>query len=119
MYTYARFLDLKDQFSKVWLVTNTKLTQNAIQYGTCQEMKLIAWSYPQKGSLQQLIEKENLHPSTCLSFLDSHDRQLLFNHDLVLCQDLAKLNQDQLQDMGINSKKAKQIIKALTNLGHK
>ncbi len=119
MYTYARFLDLKQEFTRVWLVTNTKLTQNAIQYGQCQGMKLTAWRYPQKGSLEQLIEQNNLHPLTCLSFLDSHDRQLLYQNDLVLCQDLAKLNQKQLQDIGLNSLKTKQIIQALTGLGHK
>lgn len=116
MYTYARFLDLKNQFSKVWLITNTKLTQNAIQYGICQGMKLTAWRYPKEGSLEQLIEKKNLHPLTCLNFLDSHDRRLLFNHNLVLCRDLAKLNQTQLQDIGLNSAKASQIKTALTQL---
>ena len=119
MYTYARFLDLESKFTGVWLITNTKLTQNAIQYGTCQSMKLTAWRYPQKGSLEQLIEANNLHPLTCLSFLDSHDRQLLYQNSLVLCQDLAKLNQKQLQDIGLNSQKTKQILQALTDLGHK
>ena len=119
MYTFARYLDLKDQFTHVWLITNTKLTQSAIQYGVCQNMKLTAWRYPEKGSLEQLIETNNLHPLTCLSFLDNHDKQLLFQNNLVLCQDLAKLNQQKLQDLGLNSSKTKQIIQALTDLGHK
>ena len=119
MYTYARFLDLKDQFTHVWLITNTKLTQSAIQYGVCQKMKLTAWRYPQEGSLEQLIEAKNLHPLTCLSFLDSHDRQLLYQNDLVLCQDLAKLKEKQIQDIGLNSQKTKQILQALSDLGHK
>ncbi len=119
MYTQARFLDLKDQFTHVWLITNTKLTQSAIQYGTCKKMKLTAWRYPKRGSLEQLIETNNLHPLTCLSFLDSRDRHLLFNRDLILCRDLAKLNQSQLQDIGLSSSKVSQILKALTDLGHK
>lgn len=118
MYTYARFLDLKDQFDKVWLITNTKLTQNAIRYGNCQNMLLTAWHYPQKGSLEELIEQNNLHPLTCMSFLSPNDRQMLYNQNLVLCQDLAKLNSKQLQNLGLNSQKTRQIKQALTGLYH-
>jgi hypothetical protein len=116
LYTYARFLDLSTDFTKVWLITNTKITQNAIQYGLCQGIKLTAWNYPQKGSLQELIESKNLHPLTCLSFLDSRDLQLFFQNDLVLCRDLVDLKEKQLQEIGLNSSKLKRVKTAISQL---
>jgi len=123
LYTQARFDDLVEKyktdpqsvkkFHQPWLVTNTKLTSNAIKYGTCKNMKLLAWRYPQKNSLEQLIEKAELHPITILSFLDNHDRMLMFQNDLILCQDLIKLKSSQLEDIGINSSKVKQILEFL------
>lgn len=117
LYTYARFLDLKQLFTRVWLITNTKLTQNAIQYGLCQGIKLTAWNHPQKeGNLQELIEANNLHPLTCLSFLESRDLRLFFQNDLVLCRDLVDLKEKQLQKIGLNSAKIKQLKVALSQL---
>jgi Holliday junction resolvase len=126
LYTQARFEDIvlayktnpehATKFHQPWLVTNTKLTTNAIKYGNCVGMKLIAWRYPQKGSLEELIEQNHLHPLTCLSFLDRHDCQLLFQNDLVLCQDLSKVKDKKLVSIGLSSDKVKQIKTALTNL---
>ncbi len=115
LYTQSRFEDLKS-FDSVWLVTNTRLTVDAIKYGTCKGMNLLAWNYPKKGSLEQLIEQNNLHPLTCLNFLNSHELRLLFQNDLVLCQDLKKLKEKDLQGLGINSSKAKQIKNTISQL---
>ena len=118
LYTQARFEDLSDNFNKAWLITNTKLTSNAIKYGKCKNMKFLAWRYPQKGSLEQLIEENNLHPLTCLSFLNRHDCQLLFQNDLVLCQDLVATDEKKLTSIGLNSAKIKQINQALGQLNY-
>ncbi|MEA3355228.1 MAG: restriction endonuclease [Patescibacteria group bacterium] len=116
LYTQARFEDLKKDFNKVWLVTNTRLTTSAIKYGSCKKMDLLAWNYPKQGSLEQLIEKHNLHPLTCFNFLSPHDLKLLFQNNLVLCQDLSQLKEKQLQNIGLNSAKINQIKTALSQL---
>jgi hypothetical protein len=116
LYTQARFQDLADYFTQPWLVTNTKLTTNAIKYGNCRKMKLIAWRYPDKGSLEQLIEENNLHPLTCLTFLSRQDLQILFQNNLVLCQDLAQAGKAQLSSLGISSHQLNQLQTALHNL---
>jgi len=116
LYTQARFNDLADHFTQPWLVTNTKLTTSAIKYGQCQNMKLIAWRYPQKGSLEQLIETNNLHPLTCLTFLNHQDRQLLYQNGLVLCQDFAQTDDQKLSSLGLSSKAISQIRQALKHL---
>ncbi len=46
MYTYARFLDTAI-FDEVWLITNTKFSDDAKRYAICQGMKLTGWNYPE------------------------------------------------------------------------
>lgn len=48
LYTKARFDDLKDKHNlqEAWLVTNTKITKDALSYALCSNMKVIAWDYP-------------------------------------------------------------------------
>lgn len=92
LYTHARFEDVKTNynFTDVWLVTNTKATIDAITYGQCVGMKVISWSYPQEGSLRDLIERSRLHPITIVhSLSQSHKTTLLQNH-VVLCKDIMR-----------------------------
>lgn len=123
LYIQARFEDIMAKYKtdpkrakiihQPWLITNTKLTSNAIKYGTCKGMKLLAWSYPQKASLEQLIEANHLHPLTCLSFLDRHNFQLMFQQGLILCQDLKKLKPKDFSAFDLNSGQVKQIQSVL------
>jgi len=73
-----------------WLVTNTKLTSQAIEYGTCAGLKLIGWNYPKKGNLQDLILSTEAHPLTCLSTIDGSIKNHLLENDIVLCRDVQK-----------------------------
>ena len=67
LYVQARFEDIKrkweDQrdhdtkFHEAWLVTNTKLTLDAIRYAVCVRMKAIGWSYPDEDNLQSPYRK--------------------------------------------------------------
>jgi hypothetical protein len=106
LYTQARFEDIKaiGDYQEAWLVTNTKLTQNAINYGLCQGMKLLAWGYPQGESLERLIDVNQLYPVTCLSFLQNQELHALIQNDLIICQDLIKEPEKKLTDLGLSSK---------------
>jgi hypothetical protein len=46
------------KFHQGWLVTNTRFTGDAIQYGNCAGLKLIGWDYPAEGSLKDLYVLE-------------------------------------------------------------
>ncbi len=65
LYTQARFEDINEvgsnKYTQIWLVTNTKLTTQAIQYGRCQNMGLLAWRYPENEGIEKLIDKFNLY----------------------------------------------------------
>ncbi len=90
MYTKGRFDDLKEKynFHEAWLVTNTKATIDAVNYAQCVGMKVISWSYPEEGSLRDLIETSGLYPITMLTNLSSNDKFRLLQNHIVLCGDI-------------------------------
>ncbi|MBI2086924.1 MAG: ATPase [Candidatus Zambryskibacteria bacterium] len=95
LYIKARFDDLKENvfdyggknrpITDSWLITNTKFTSTAIHYGLCQNLTMIGWNYPEKGSLQDMIEEERLHPITCLTTLSESEKNQLLSGGVALC----------------------------------
>lgn len=92
LYTKARFDDIKEKntLSEVWLITNTKITSDALSYALCSNMKVISWDYPQQGSLRDIIEKHKLHPITALANLSQNQKQILAQNHVVLAKDVCK-----------------------------
>lgn len=90
LYTKSRFEDVKDKnnIQEAWIVTNTKTTTDANAYAQCSGLKIMSWSYPDGGSLREIIEKYHLYPLTMLTTLvQSHKMTLLTNH-VILCKEL-------------------------------
>ena len=100
MYTHARFLDVKsnpkNRFDSAWLVTNTKCTENAVRYAGGIKLKIIAWKYPAKGNLQELIEKKGLYPITIIRGVSDEIKKQLFKAKIVLAKDLANYELSEL-----------------------
>ena len=93
LYVHARFEDLiaaqeKNHITEGWLITNTSFTQNAIQYAECAGLKMVSWSYPQGGTLQDLIERSGVQPVTALTSLTQREKRLLLERRVVLCKTL-------------------------------
>ncbi|MEW6722598.1 MAG: ATP cone domain-containing protein [Candidatus Micrarchaeota archaeon] len=74
LYVYARFLDLQEgarlgrcrKFTKPWLITNTKFSEDVIRYGECMGMPLLGWRYPLREGLEALIDKTRCYPVTVI-----------------------------------------------------
>lgn len=74
LYTYARFLDLTEgwesglceKFDEAWLVTNTKFSKEAKEYGECKGLKMVGWNYPPGRGMEALLEAERVYPVTIL-----------------------------------------------------
>jgi hypothetical protein len=69
MYTHARFLDIAektDLFGKEMLVSNTRVSQDALTYALCVGQEVLSWRYPAAGGLERLIEQKGLYPITIL-----------------------------------------------------
>ena len=104
MYTQARFEDVQERngFTKAMLITNTKLTSDAITYGQCVGIDMMGWSLPEGNSLRDLVEKYHLFPITAISNLSLQQQQQLLTAGITLCKDITKdprqLDQLQLPD---------------------
>ena len=120
LYVHARFLDLQKAHnvnesttSKIhegWLITNTKLTSDAIQYAKCAGLTVIGWDYPDKGNLQDLILETGVHPLTFLSTLTASDKMNLLGQGVVMCRDL-KENESHLRSLGFTDDRIKNVVR--------
>jgi len=96
LYVKARFDDLqkmtfdyekKRKVDEFWLITNTKFSSTAIEYGSCQGgLKMIGWNYPPKGNLNDMVLESKLHPITCLTTLNQREKKTLLDQGIVLCK---------------------------------
>lgn len=85
---------LLPEFSNVdfqgWIVTNTRFTSDAIEYGKCSGLHLISWDYPKGHSLREMIEKEGLFPVTTLTSINKLQKQILLDEGIVLCLQICR-----------------------------
>ena len=90
LYTKARFDDLREKhgFTKAMLVTNTKITKDALDYAHCEGIRVLGWNYPGGESLRDLIEKHKLYPVTVLTSLSLSQKQNLLEAGIVLVKQI-------------------------------
>lgn len=88
LYVKSRFEDVKDKhgLTEAWVITNTKVSSDAVVYSNCVGMKIISWNYPDGGSLRDLIEKSGVHPITMLTTLSMAQKTELLNNHIVRCK---------------------------------
>ncbi len=92
MYTYMRLLDLNDygnNFSRANLITNTKVSEEAIMFSNCKGMGIVAWKYPPGSGLEKLIERTGSYPVTSfINFLSEEKIKELINLKIITLKDL-------------------------------
>ena len=118
LYVHARHEDLRSEMKKQypgrklsgWLVTNTRFTDDAIQFAECSGMYIVSWRYPRKHSLEKMIEESTLYPVTVLSGLNSRQIHKLIEQDMFLMKDLAKMSLTSISSLlSISDRKASQL----------
>lgn len=92
LYCYARFLDIKEKQpnpEKIFplIITNTRFTQEAIDFAKCYQIELLGWDFPPENSLPKLIEEKKFYPLTIFDFLSDKTLQQLFKYDIVSLKD--------------------------------
>lgn len=97
LYIASRYHDLKTHWSATpqnstldigWVVTNTRFTEDALQYGKCIGLYLLSWDYPNNDGLKDRIDRLGLYPITVSTQLTNREKQFLLSRDLVLYRDL-------------------------------
>lgn len=97
LYIASRYKDVKSHWdskpretalNEGWVVTNTRFTEDALQYGKCVGLYLLSWNYPKNDGLRDRIDRLGLYPITVSTLLSGREKQFLLSRDIVLCRDL-------------------------------
>lgn len=117
MSTWARFEDLCDgyesgkkcpHFDEIWIVTNGKFTDRALQFGVCKGINLVGWS--NGDSLAKLVDHATLYPITVLDRLRQWELDRFHDCDVMLCREVANDNPKKLAGrVGINEDRMQRI----------
>ena len=125
LYINSRYEDVKTHWnsntkngttlSKVWVVTNTRFTQDALKYGKCVGLYLLSWDYPKDNALKDRIDRLGLYPITVSTLLTNREKQFLLSRDIVLCRELIG-DMFYLDHLGVSENRKQRILKEIKSL---
>ena len=123
LYIASRFRDIQENIDQAkdklryrgWVVTNTRFTEDAMQYGKCAGLELISWNHPNEKSLRDRITNSRLFPVTSLTTLTRKEKSILLEKGVILCKELCE-QQEVLRDMGLSSARYKKVLADLDEL---
>jgi len=125
LYVRARYDDLiknkhgsfDDEGKKIehWLITNTKFSKQAIEYGECAGLHMVGWGYPHKDNLEDLISAADLQPVTALTTLSGSHKRDLTRQGLVLCKNI-RTEREKLEGLGFSDKKIDEVMDEVNHL---
>lgn len=117
LYVYARYLDLAEgarhglcrKFTKPWLITNTKFSEDVVKYAECMEIPLLGWRHPLEYGLEAMIDRRKCYPITVIP-MSQEVRGRLLSKKIVTVFDLPE-NAQRLADIcAIPLAKAREIV---------
>ncbi|MEI7480526.1 MAG: YraN family protein [bacterium] len=108
--TYDSYGKPGRRISEGWLITNTKFSQAAIDFGMCtgSGLKLVSWNFPPVSNLHNMIEITGTIPITVLTTLTMSEKQGLISKGIVLCKQITK--PEDLLSIGIKADRMAEII---------
>lgn len=124
LYIHSRYRDIFNFYNgnpnektpnQGWVVTNTRFSEDAVQYGKCVGLYLLSWDYPENEGLKDRIDRLGLYPITVSTLLSQREKQFLLSRDVVLCRQLVKDN-FYLDHLGISEKRKERILKEINIL---
>ncbi len=125
MYTYARFLDLREghqdgtceRFDEAWLASNTRSSREARAYAACKGIRLLGWRYPPARGLERMIEDKYLYPVTVLRSMDSDALKALSRANMMLTKDLiSKEPKEIAKDTGLPQDRVDTLVEQARHL---
>ena len=126
MYADARLIDIVKNESAsnqkkyeyaMWVVTNTKFTDAAIQYAKCRGIRLTGWNYPRGASLEDVIADKKLYPVTVLPSVPIKILPELSKKNIILAQDLITYSADDLvKSFSVSRDIAEQIVREVKGI---
>lgn len=110
-----KFPEYKETRFFGWVVTNTRFTEDALNYGRCAGLHMLSWDFPEEKSLKSMVESLQLFPITVLTNLSAKQKQQILATGNVLCRQLLK-NPQALDEIGLSPGKKNAILKELKTL---
>ena len=125
LYINSRFLDVQKQWNtdqehkthlkQGWLVTNTRFTSDAINYGKCIGLTLLSWKYPKDNGMKANIDTYQLYPITALTTITKKEMEKLIAKDIILVKELA-IKSNSLNELNLSSIRRKKILSEVGQL---
>jgi hypothetical protein len=125
LYAWARLEDIAQFENKkegggnkhfMWLITNTKFTDTAINYAKCKHLRICGWNYPQTGNLEEMIISKKMYPVTVLPSVTKYMLPELVKRNVILAQDLITYSIDDLKKFGLNDMQARKVAEEVRGL---
>jgi hypothetical protein len=123
LYIHSRFKDIEivlkqqpafeNKILSGGLVTNTRFSADAVQYGTCINMFMLGWDYPNGNGLKHRIDQYRLYPITALMTITNYEKKALLNKGIILC---AKLRENEIVLRELNFSETR-IAKVISEAG--
>ena len=121
LYIHSRYRDILNNYNdkneaekptEGWVVTNTRFTEDALQYGKCAGLYLLSWDYPIGNGIKERIDRLGLYPITASTLMSQREKQFLLSRDIVLCKQL--INDDfYLDHLGISENRQARILEEI------
>lgn len=125
LYINSRFLDLQKRWNdnpkrtshlkQGWLVTNTRFTSDAIDYGKCVGLHLLSWDYPKNNGLKENVDKYFLYPITTLTTLRKREKDLIIEKKIILTKELYE-SPHLLDQIGLSPLRKKRVLEEIKKL---
>jgi hypothetical protein len=119
LYIHSRFKDieivLKQQpsFEKKilsgGLVTNTRFSTDALQFGSCMNMFMLGWDYPNGNGLKHQIDQFRLYPITVLMTITNSEKKALLEKGIILCKNLSE-NESVLHELRFSETRIAKVL---------
>jgi hypothetical protein len=125
LYINSRYQDVKAHWNtnskngtilnQGWVVTNTRFSEDAIQYSKCCGLYLLSWDYPENDGLKDRIDRLGLYPITVSTLLSNREKQFLLSRNVVLCRELIH-DKFYLDHLGISDARKEKILKEIADI---
>jgi len=110
--------EYQDYIFQGMVATNTRFTQDSIDYSRCSGLRLLGWDYPEGKGLKDIIDSEKIYPVTVLQTLTNAQLQILFDKDIVVCSQILD-NIDSLGFLMLTPVKQNKLLEEIKSICNK
>lgn len=98
-----------------WVVTNTRFSTDAVNFGACSGLNLLSWDYPAQNGLKDIIDRQKIFPITVLHNLTNPQKQQLLEKGVVICRQISE-NPEVLEPFQLKIRKLNRLMKEIDDL---